>query len=240
MADITYWKGLSPLYSFTGYNHSFPTETFQAAAGAELFVGQAVKLDTNGLVAPMDQLNATEIPLGVVAGLFYPTDGRPVNTQHVTAAQNSVAVAQHYQGIDFTVSSGVGVMVYVDPTIVYAARLVEPDGTDDTIAQAQVGDLAALIHNDTYANGTKVAVDSVVDAFAATAATAGGVMRIVGVPRTNNTNVDYATTNISTDVALVNKFGSVNGIVAVKFDFTLFSNPYLPALKTALDAKVNV
>lgn len=226
---IPYWKGLNPIYSTTGMNHSFPTETFQAATGVELFAGQVVKLTTAGLVTPVDEKDAEEVALGVVAGLFYlQEDDRPVNTRKIASSVTSAA--GHYQGINFAAGSGVGVRVYVDPTLVYAVKLVD----SESFSQAMVGDLVQLTDNDTFANGATVTHTGTVPVTTfANRTTAGGILRIVEAPRTNNTDVTYATTNITNDNGLVNAVGTAGAIVAVKFEYQQYNNAQLPALAVA-------
>jgi hypothetical protein len=221
---ISYWKGLRPLKSFAGNNHSFPTENYQAAAGNALYTGQVVTLNSSGLVEPMANSDTTVVPLGVIAGLFYPTDGRPVNTDSVTAAENAVTTAYFYQGIDFEVSSGVGVMVYVDPTIVYGVI------ANETIVQADIGDLVRLVSN-TAEVGAQIQHTGAVGVADGNAATAGGIFRLVNVPRTNIVPGTYSTTNITDDSGLINRVGSgTNPLVAVTFEFSQFKNPQLPEL----------
>ncbi|NQZ74761.1 MAG: hypothetical protein HRT61_01410 [Ekhidna sp.] len=211
-------------------NHSFPTETFQAATGVELFAGQVVKLTTAGLVTPVTEKDAEEVALGVVAGLFYPTaDGRPVNTRNI-ASNVTAGATEHYQGIDFVAGAGVGVRVYIDPTLVYAVKLI--DG--ESFSQAMVGDLVQLTDNDTEANGATVTHTGTVPVTTFTnRTTAGGILRIVEAPRINNTDVAYSTTNITDDNGLVNAIGTPGAIVAVQFEYQHFNNKQVADLAVA-------
>lgn len=216
MAGAPYWKGLRPIESISGNTNSFPTETFQAAPSNSLYVGQVVSLDAQGRVVPSANSDATVKVLGVVAGLFYPrANARPVHTQSVTAAENSVPDGVGVAGwgeleyISFAAGEGVGVQVYVDPSITYAVKASE------AIEQGDLGELVQLVDN---VSGASVTHTGTVPPGDASEDTLGGILRILNVFRTQNTDLAYATTNIADATGLVNDFGSPETIVKVRFE----------------------
>lgn len=211
MAGAPYWKGLQPVQSLVGDSSAFTYETFKAATGNALYAGQVVKLNASGLVEPVDDSNAEEVVLGVVAGLFYlREDGRPVNTREITSTVTSAAgYVDDFEHVAFADGDGVGVQVIIDPNVIYAVKATE------AIVEADVGDLAQLVTNATDAGLTHTGT---VPFGNGADATAGGILKILGPLKMNNTDVTYATTNITDDTNLRNDFGAPETVVRVVFE----------------------
>lgn len=214
MAGATYWKGLRPVSSLVGDSSVLGTETFQAAAGNALYVGQVVKLNADGLVVPVANSNAEEQVLGVIAGIFYiNSTGRAIqNTLEIASTVTSAAgIVDDVEDIVFAAGSGVGLKVWIDPNLVYAVKATE------AIVQADVGDLVQLVGN-TAAGGAKITHTGTVPFGAATDDEAGGILKLLGPLYQNVTNVTAANTNISAATGLRNGFGSPETVCRVIFE----------------------